>query len=270
MECSALRHHAKADPARLQQVFWNLLSNAHKFTPAGGKITVRTQETDGRLLVEVIDTGIGIAPEILPRIFGAFEQGDSKTARKFGGLGLGLAISKRLVDAHGGRLSAASEGRGTGATFRVELPIVEPLLPSSDRGNASGGEARNLRGLRILLVEDHEGTRQVMGRLLEGLGHLPISAGGVQEALRRAAGGRFDLVIGDLGLPDGSGHELMRELAARYGLTGIALSGFGMEDDVRRSHEAGFAEHLTKPVDVAKLEATIERVAETLVQKSVP
>ncbi len=263
MQLNAPRHYAKADAARLQQVFWNLLSNAVKFTPATGKVTVRTStDDDGRICVLFSDTGRGIEMGALQKIFQPFEQGDAVIPVQFGGLGLGLAISKSILDAHGGDIHAESGGLGRGATFIVTLPTVEAPLPS--RSSAKPARARPAEaGLRILLVDDHADTRHSLQRLLSRRGYLVILAANCQEALMQAGKQDFDLVISDLGLPDGSGHDLMRTLVATHPrLTGIALSGYGMEADVQRSHAAGFAAHLTKPLDFAALEATIDRALE--------
>ena len=275
-ELRAATHFVRADPARLQQVFWNLINNAAKFTPKGGTITVRSRNADNRderspLIVEVSDTGIGIDSDVLPRIFDAFEQGDSSVTRKFGGLGLGLAISSRLIAMHGGQLRAASAGRGRGATFTVELttthpesigatarspePVATELKATIPVLTSNGGT------VRILMVDDHEDTSRAMSRLLGGMGYEVRTAGTVQAALDAADHEPFDLLISDIGLPDGSGLELMRVLMTRNaGVKGIALSGFGMEEDVRRSHEAGFREHLTKPINLQKLQQAIEKL----------
>ncbi|HVR96758.1 MAG TPA: ATP-binding protein [Thermoanaerobaculia bacterium] len=241
-----------ADGSRLTQVFWNLLKNAVKFTPAGGTITVRLRrEDEGWLAAEVTDTGRGIDPAALSRIFDAFEQTDPRITREFGGLGLGLAVSRAIVELHGGKLTAASEGEGTGATFTVRLPVglvprSEEPRPEAAIRNARPGAARPLH---LLLVEDHPDTAEVMAELLREKGHQVTVAGTVSAALAAARAGRtFDVVVSDLGLPDGNGLDLMRELSGRYGLKGIALSGYGMEEDVRRSLEAGFQRHITKPV----------------------
>jgi two-component system CheB/CheR fusion protein len=253
---------AWADPPRLTQVFWNLLSNALKFTPEGGTVTVRSHGPGGEggeIVVEVSDTGIGIEPDVLPRIFGAFEQADRRITRRFGGLGLGLAVSRAIVRLHGGELAAASEGAGRGATFTVRLPAGIPEADLDDTVVLHPGAAapRLDRGLRLLLVEDHADTAEAMADLLRALGHQVTVAGTVAGA-RDAAQQReeLDLVISDLGLPDGSGLELMRELAGQ-GLRGIALSGYGMDEDLRRSREAGFAAHLTKPVSLQTLQEAI-------------
>jgi two-component system CheB/CheR fusion protein len=257
-----------ADPPRLTQVFWNLLKNAIKFTPEGGTITLRARrlpadDGDERIAVEVTDTGIGIDAEELEHIFDAFEQGRRVSTRRMGGLGLGLAISKTIVERHGGRLTVASEGRGRGARFTVEVPLrsgdAAPASPPREKEAAAAPSGP----LRILLIEDHQDTAAALADLLDLMGHRVTVAGSVAQALAAAEreAGELDLVVSDLGLPDGSGHDLMRELVARYGLTGIALSGYGMEEDVRQSREAGFGRHLTKPVTMAALETAIAEAA---------
>ncbi len=256
---AAVEPHVWADPGRLRQVLWNLVKNAVKFTPAGGRIAVRTGNPEtGKIQIEVIDHGIGIEPEVLPHLFNAFEQGDPTVTRSFGGLGLGLAISKALMDQHHGTLTGMSSGRGHGATFTVTLATVVP--PRAEEVTATAG-AGTPRGLRLLLVEDHEPTLEVMAALLEIAGHDVITAQDLRSARAQAASHEIDLVVSDLGLPDGTGFDLMRELRDLYGLKGIAVSGYGMEEDLRRSREAGFLEHLVKPVDVEKLKAALARAA---------
>ncbi|MFL6197087.1 MAG: PAS domain S-box protein [Thermoanaerobaculia bacterium] len=271
-------HRVWGDAPRLTQVFWNLLSNAVKFTPPGGTVSVRSSIEPRpfgarELAVEVRDTGIGIEPDVLPRIFDAFEQTGRRITRKFGGLGLGLAVSRAIVDLHGGRLTVESPGPGMGSTFTVRLPlggIQEDLEETGiwfDR-RALPRTAAPGRPLRILLVEDHADTAEAMAELLRLMGHEVTVAGSVGAALAAAegvldGGGRpgLDLVVSDLGLPDGTGQDLMRELSGRWKLKGIAVSGFGMEEDIRRSYQAGFARHLTKPVDLESLRAAIQQVA---------
>lgn len=255
------------DPARLQQVFWNLIKNAVKFTPANGQVSIRCHgEQTGsgqQLAVSVRDTGVGISQPLLSRIFDAFEQGDRNMARRFGGLGLGLAISKALVEMHGGTIVAQSAGRDKGAAFTVRLPAgvhargapSRPALPSAEAPDAD----RTV--LHVLLVEDHVDSARVLVRLLRRFGYKVTHAKDMAAALRIARRGRFDLLISDLGLPDGSGHDLMRQLAADAPIKGIALSGYGMEADIACSREAGFLEHLTKPVTIEQLQAAIERVS---------
>jgi signal transduction histidine kinase len=261
-------HRIWGDAPRLTQVFWNLLNNAVKFTPEGATITVRSRrEAPGRFLVEVTDTGVGIDREVLPRIFDAFEQGEESVTRRYGGLGLGLAITRTIVELHGGSISVCSAGREQGTTFSVHLPVgprrVESEEPAAvdPLGTGSPAAGRAPVHLRILLVEDHSDTASALADLLRVQGHQVRVAGTVAQALDLAAKGGFDLVVSDLGLPDGSGQDLMRELSRRHNLRGIALSGYGMEEDVRRSREAGFEQHLTKPVNLQALEAAIQQVA---------
>ena len=249
-----------ADPARLQQVLWNVLKNAIKFTPENGTIRVTTRHLGGRCEVRVQDSGMGIAPEVLPLIFDAFEQGHAHVTRQFGGLGLGLAICRALVDLHGGAIRAESEGPGQGATFIIELPdAIGPAAAKSPGGApaATGGS----RPLRLLVVEDHADTARVLTRHLSRAGFAVITAGDVASATATAEREPFDLLISDLGLPDGSGCEIMRHIRAHRPVPGIAMSGFGMEEDIQRSREAGFAEHLVKPIEVPQLLAAIRRVA---------
>ncbi|HTQ78493.1 MAG TPA: ATP-binding protein, partial [Thermoanaerobaculia bacterium] len=253
--------------SRLTQVFWNLLSNALKFTPEPGEIALRSREEGSAaarfLVVEVVDSGIGIEREVLSQIFDAFTQGSSGVSRRYGGLGLGLAISRAIVEQHGGQLLAASRGRGQGAVFTVRLPALGQ--PQAAPGPAAaavplGSPAVKDRPRRILLVEDHADTSEAMAALLCLLGHEVTVADSVAAALAAAAAGGIDLVLSDLGLPDGHGHDLMRELASRHGLPGIALSGYGTEDDIAKSRASGFAAHLTKPIALEALKAAIRQV----------
>jgi two-component system, chemotaxis family, CheB/CheR fusion protein len=247
-----------ADIGRLQQVFWNLLNNAIKFTPHGGRLGVRCRPHDAHVVAEVQDSGIGIEAEAMPRIFDAFEQAERSTTRRFGGLGLGLAISKTLVEMHGGTIDAYSEGHGKGATFRVLLPLTAPA-GHPDMPAPGVPVVRAVRPLRILLVEDHGVTAKMIQMVLAEAGHTVEAAGDVATGLELAEMHAFDLLVSDLGLPDGSGHDLMRQLRLRgHKFPGIALSGYGQEEDIQRSREAGFAAHLTKP---ASREAVVEAIA---------
>ena len=263
-----------ADAPRLTQVFWNLLKNALKFSPDGGAIRVKAcrDEGTGQLVVEVADRGIGIEPERLPRIFDAFEQGQRQITRQFGGLGLGLAISKAIIDLHGGRITAASEGPGQGTSFTVRLPVgaarlqTAPVLPRPESRTAAPRGAD--RPLHILLVEDHPDTAEAMADLLGAVGHRVTVANNAAEALTAAETAQkanskegIDLVISDVGLPDVSGLELMSQLKRRFRLRGIALSGYGMDEDIQRSRQAGFERHLTKPVNLQILRDAIRQVA---------
>jgi PAS domain S-box-containing protein len=262
VDLRAARHMVRADSARLQQIFWNLVKNAVKFTQPKGAITIRSNNDEkGNLLVEVVDSGIGIDPEVLPRIFDAFEQGEQNITRRFGGLGLGLAISKALIDMHHGHLTAESGGSGMGSTFTVELATAEPATAPPPGEQIAAPEESAPPPTRILLVDDHADTSKVMKVLLERRGYSVTTAADVASALEAATTQKFDLLISDIGLPDGSGHDLMRMLVERgIRLKAIALSGFGMEEDIRRSREVGFIEHLTKPVNFGKLHEMIERL----------
>jgi CheY-like chemotaxis protein len=211
------------------------------------------------VVIEVRDTGVGIDPERLPRIFDAFEQGGREVTRMFGGLGLGLAIGKGLIELHGGTLTAASDGRDRGALFTLRLPSAAVASAEPASGAAPDQEAGPRSGRRILLVEDHADTLAAMAQLLEMFGYTVRTADSVASALQVAEGERIDVVVSDIGLPDGSGLDLMRQLLARRPVWGIALSGFGMEEDLRKSREAGFEEHLTKPVDLALLQQALAR-----------
>ena len=269
VDLAAGHHHVNGDSARLQQVLWNLLKNAAKFTPVGGTVTVRTRnEADpaagsDRLVVEVADTGIGIEPDILPTIFDPFQQGETTITRKFGGLGLGLAICKGIVEAHGGTIAAVSGGRGQGTTFRVELKTMPDPdgEPGVSRAAVVPSAPSSPSCLTILVVEDEPATLRLMARLLRGLGHQVTTADTVAGALEAERGQDFGLIISDIGLTDGSGLELMRRITARRGaVPAIALTGYGMEDDIQRSRAAGFTTHMTKPIDFTKLEAMIRQV----------
>ena len=259
---NAREHHSWADPARLQQVFWNLVKNSAKFTPEGGRIEITTSNNEAhQIVVEIRDNGIGIDPTLLPRIFDAFVQGGNITAR-YGGLGLGLAICKRVIDLHAGTLTAHSEGKGRGAAFTVTLKAMETSLLEGPVLFLES-ETVHPKHVEILLVEDHEDTARVLGRILRNAGFEVTHAGTMAEARTRAASNRFDLLISDLGLPDGSGLDLMKALRDSHGLKGIALSGFGTDEDIAASAAAGFAAHLTKPVDWDRLRAEIERLIPT-------
>jgi PAS domain S-box-containing protein len=264
VEMSARRSGLRGDPARLQQLFWNLLRNAIKFTPVNGRIAIRTRdETDGRLRVEVSDTGVGIEPEAIEAIFRPFEQAGKEGDHRFGGLGLGLAIARAIVDLHGGVIQAESQGPGKGATFVVELPrVADQATGVAEQPEDTGMEAVQERApaLRLLLVEDHEPTLAVLKRLLVRAGHQVVTAGSVAAARAAAESGQFDVVISDLGLSDGTGIEVMGQLRALDPrLRGIALSGYGMEEDLKRSLDAGFSAHLVKPVDFEQLQRALRK-----------
>jgi PAS domain S-box-containing protein len=256
----AAEHHCWADAARLQQVFWNLIKNATKFTPAGGAIEIRTHnDANHQIVIEISDTGVGIEPELQPRIFDAFEQGGPAITSQYGGLGLGLAVSKRVIDLHQGKISVFSAGLDQGATFTVVLRAMETSLLEGPAYLVSD-DSRKLSPARILLVEDHTDTATVLRRMLEKSGYHVGQTNSVAGAEKLLAGESFDLLISDLGLPDGSGLDLMRRLGKKHGLAGIALSGYGMDEDRAASIAAGFVEHFTKPVDSDRLRSAIDRL----------
>jgi signal transduction histidine kinase/ActR/RegA family two-component response regulator len=291
-EITATETHVFADSSRLTQVFWNLLQNACKFTPEGGAINVRvyneyrriatnqpapSQTADGslaELIVQIRDTGMGIRAETLPRIFNAFEQGARSRNRVFGGLGLGLSISRAIMEMHGGSITASSEGKDKGATFTIRLHTVKPVITGHpERPPAVSPEQIPTRPMCVLVVEDHLDTAEQFARLLRRSGHEVICARSIREAQKYAmmtpAADRacaFDILISDLDLPDGSGRDLMRNLGKRYPIRGIAISGHGMKEDVESSIAAGFSDHITKPVDWQELKTAMQKIAEEILQ----
>jgi signal transduction histidine kinase len=259
----AVRTYVEGDPARLQQVFWNLIKNSVKFTPEKGRISIETvNPAPDKIEVRVIDTGIGIAPETIDKIFDAFEQGQSDITRRFGGLGLGLTISKTLIDAHGGQIRVQSSGKNEGAVFTVELDTIESPIERDGHGEDQPTDRKPDAAVtshrRVLLVDDHYDTCLGMKRMLERRGYEITVAHSAEQAVEKVREQEFDLLISDIGLPDRSGYELMREVRLNKRLPGIALSGFGSEQDVNQAREAGFAEHLTKPINFERLEKTIQ------------
>jgi CheY-like chemotaxis protein len=193
---------------------------------------------------------------VLPHIFNAFEQGSPEVARKFGGLGLGMAIAKALVDMHGGTITARSDGQGKGATFTVQLWTCS-CKQATGLQTKKPPKSERRKGGRILLVEDHPDTGILLHRLLTSFGYDVQLVTNMASALHAAESDRFDVVVSDIGLPDGTGLDLMKQLNAKRPIKGIAVSGWGMSDDIRRSIEAGFIAHLTKPVDVDSLEKVL-------------
>ncbi len=261
-DLSASEHFVEADPARLQQIIWNLIKNATKFTPPGGSIAVRSRnaqpsrpDSRPRLVIEVADDGAGIEAEDLTRIFEPFEQVEVSSHHR-SGLGLGLAIGRSLAEAHGGRLTAASPGPGRGSSFLLELPtITRPSALKPPTGSAPLPQGRS-PGLRILVVEDNKDALKYIAMVLGARGHTVTLAERLSEALLAADEQALDLLISDVELPDGTGLELMQHLRGR-GLPAIAMSGYGSEEDVRASLAAGFIEHLTKPIDLTRLIAAV-------------
>ena len=262
IELDAPRHFVDGDASRLQQIFWNLIKNAVKFTPVGGRIAIETRSAEAsRLTVEFRDTGVGIDPRPLLHLFEPFFQVQHALKQRAGGLGLGLAICKAITEAHGGTLTAASAGLGKGATFCVELATVaEPSAKLLSGPAADASTPARREDLRLLLVEDHDDTRKVLARLLNRRGYKVEAARNAQEARSLSSERTFDLIISDIALPDASGCDLLKELGTKHKLRGIAMSGFGSDADVAQSRAAGFLEHLIKPIDATALDAAIQRV----------
>jgi len=257
-DLKAEEYHILADCIRLQQVFWNLINNAVKFTPQGGQITIRSfNDRAGRFHFEITDTGIGIEPQRLASLFQPFEQADPSVSRLFGGLGLGLAISKRLVDLHHGRIEAESRGRSFGATFKVTLDTLPDGSEAIGANHRNGGKTS--KPLRILLVEDHQDTRRTLSRLLTHFGHNVVTADNVEVAMAIMGSDNIDVVLCDIGLPDGSGYEVAAQARAKGHIKAIALTGFGTEQDVQRSKEAGFDFHLVKPINFQELQTVLDK-----------
>jgi CheY-like chemotaxis protein len=254
------------DPARLQQVVWNLLSNAIKFTPKGGRVQVVLERVNSHLELSVSDTGIGIPPDFLPHVFDRFSQQDSSTSRSYGGLGLGLAISKQLAELHGGTLRAKSAGEGQGATFILNLPLglTHPEDEESDRFHPihlSSTEAQallpGLAGVRVLVVDDEMDARDLVQRVLEERGATVTTAASGDEALRILHTSEPDVLLSDIGMPGMDGYQLMRRIRAneRKGrhVAAIALTAFARAEDRKKSILAGYQSHISKPFDIAEL-----------------
>ena len=259
VQLDAEEHHVWADSVRIQQVFWNLINNAVKFTPPGGKIDIRSSNDDyGRFQLQITDNGIGIEVERQASLFKPFEQADPSVSRQFGGLGLGLAISKHLVDLHRGAINVQSRGRSYGATFKVILDAVANHVEKSDVD--SQAPKKPGKSLRILLVEDHRDTRHALSRLLTHFGHQISVADNTQRALETMASQKFDVVLCDIGLPDGSGYEVVSQAKQKHPVKAVAITGFGTDEDVRRGKEAGFDFHLVKPIDFHELRTVLDQV----------
>ena len=258
LDLDAAQHCVLADPVRLHQVFWNIINNAVKFTPTNGRIFIRSQNSaGGDFVLEVRDTGVGFEPNAVNSIFDAFEQGDRSVTREFGGLGLGLTITKSLVDAHHGRIEAFSKGHNAGASFKLTLQTVAAEIGAVTTAPEPPSPKTSLR---VLVVDDHDDTRRVVSNLLAVKGHEVFSAVNVAGALEILNRESIDVLLSDIGLPDGTGCDLMQRAKALQPLTGIALSGFGMAEDIERAFESGFAHHMIKPVSFEQLESILHRM----------
>jgi CheY-like chemotaxis protein len=255
------------DPERLQQVVWNLLSNAIKFTPKGGKVQVRLERINSHIEIAVSDTGIGIKPEFLPHVFERFRQADQKTTRRHGGLGLGLAIVRHLVELHGGTVEADSTGEGQGTTFVVKLPIVSVYQKDNLAGRVHPAARdtlptyecpERLEGLKVLVVDDETDTRELLRVGVGQCGAEVVTAGSAQEALEVIAEESPDLLISDIGMPGEDGYELIRKVRALpvgrgRKIPAIALTAYARTEDRMRALRAGYQSHIAKPVELAEL-----------------
>ncbi len=261
------------DAARLQQVVWNLLSNAIKFTPRGGSVQVRLERVNSHIEIAVADTGAGIPPKFLPYVFDRFRQADQTTTRHYGGLGLGLAIVRHLIELHGGTVYAESLGEGQGATFTAKLPVrpiynsgssspVERVHPVPREMLSSFGGPERLDGVRVLVVDDETDAREMIRIGLGQCGAEVTTAASVQEALEALKAARPEIMISDIGMPDEDGYELIkrvRALAAEDGgrVPAIALTAYARTEDRLRALRAGYQMHVTKPVDLPELVAVM-------------
>ena len=260
LDLRASRHHAYVDPARLQQVILNVLKNATKFTPEGGTIEVRSANENGNVLVSVKDSGVGMTEEMQSRLFRPFEQGTDEIVKRYGGLGLGMAISKALMEAQGGSIMAASDGPGHGSTFSIDVPTIEPQQMNLGQILDAAATPVANRAYTILLVEDHIDTARALSRLLERGGHAVTMTHSVADAVTALESQPFDLMLSDIGLPDGTGIELIQQVRTMSDLPAVALTGFGMEDDIVNCKKAGFDDHLTKPINFQKLDFIIQQL----------
>jgi signal transduction histidine kinase/CheY-like chemotaxis protein len=258
------RMEVDADPTRLAQVFWNLLSNAAKFTPSGGRVSLTVEHHESDVVVSVKDTGIGISVEQLPRIFDMFSQGDGAEERAEEGLGIGLCLARGLIDLHGGQIEARSEGPGRGSEFIVRVPLARAAaeadaasasangLADTDTLSPSPSHSRKTAGARVLVVEDNPDSADVLELMLRMAGHETKSARDGPHALTIADTFRPAVVVLDIGLPGMSGYEVARQIRKRSWAEGVllvAVTGWGQAEDQRRAMDAGFDFHLTKPVD---------------------
>ena len=264
------------DADRLQQVFWNLLTNAIKFTPRGGHVAVAVRRADSHAEVVVSDSGVGIRPDFLPYAFDRFRQSDASASRRHGGLGLGLSLVKQLVELHGGTVRAESAGEGRGATFVVALPLPEGTLPDEPAeaprpkraaaASAAMPRCDDLRGVRVLVVDDEPDALGLVRRLLEDCGAVVAAAASAEEALQIVRRQRPDVLVSDVGMPDGDGYELIRRVRQLSPAEGgdtpaAALTAYAHPEDVRRALAAGFQSHVPKPVEAAALVAAVARLA---------
>ncbi|WP_180277654.1 PAS domain S-box protein [Nostoc sp. 'Peltigera malacea cyanobiont' DB3992] len=256
-QTSNFKFLVRGDSSRLQQVIWNLVSNAIKFTPQGGEIEISLESVASQVQLRVSDTGKGISPDFLPFVFDYFRQADGATTRKFGGLGLGLAIVRHIVELHGGTVKAESLGEEQGATFTVMLPLIEVDLNSHQIASQTD-DLPNFKGLKVLLVDDERDTRELIAFILEQSGAVVIQAASAMEALQIMPQFQPNLLLSDIGMPEVDGYMLIRQIRAMSPELGgkipaIALTAYAGEVDYQQAIAAGFGQHITKPVEPAKL-----------------
>lgn len=261
----------EGDSNRLQQVFWNLLSNSIKFTPKGGWVEVIVEQSDSLLEIRISDSGLGISAEFMPYVFDRFRQGDASLTRQYGGLGLGLAIVKQLVELHGGTVRAESAGTGKGSSFIVNLPLSPAneadTAPSLSQHLPCADETLSLAGLKVLVIDDEPDAREVVRRMLDQAGISVLTAAGAAEGLMLLKAEKPDLIISDISMPDEDGYRFIievRRLPAKDGgaTPAIALTAFAHVDDRTQAIKAGYQHHLSKPVDAGELIATIDQLVE--------
>jgi CheY-like chemotaxis protein len=252
------------DPNRLQQVVWNLLSNAIKFTLPGGRVQISLKNQGSQAQIQVSDTGKGISPEFLPHVFDYFRQADASTTRSQGGLGLGLAIVRHLVELHGGTVRAESAGVGQGATFTVKLPLMNDRV-ESDRQPESFNNAPDLAGVRVLVVEDDTDSRDLITFVLEQYGAQAIAVASTAQALLTLEKLKPDILVSDIGMPQEDGYALIRKVRARESnpadpIPAVALTAYAREEDYKRAIDAGFQRHIPKPVEPNELVAAVAQL----------
>jgi signal transduction histidine kinase/CheY-like chemotaxis protein len=281
VSCPADLGPVEGDADRLQQVFWNLLSNAVKFTPVGGRVSVRAAREDGWARLEVEDTGAGVEEEFLPHMFERFRQADSSSTRRHGGLGLGLAIVRHLVELHGGMVEAASPGPGKGATFTVRLPArvprapaeaPAPAAPAADEEAAAGAAEIRLDGVRVLVVEDEPDTLDLVATILRRRGATVTAVSTSREAMDAVVQARPDVILSDIGLPGEDGLALIqaiRKLPEAQGgrLPAAALTAYAREQDRVQALGAGYQAHVAKPIRPDDLVRIVAGLAEPLVRR---
>jgi len=271
-EPGSLPLEVRADPGRLQQVLWNLLANAVKFTPSGGSVQVLLGRDGNDAVIRVTDSGIGIAPDFLPYVFDRFRQQDASISRQHGGLGLGLSIARQLVELHGGTIAVDSAGAHTGTTFTVRLPLARPSAVTAPgtgvrpAAQAGADDLADLSGVRVLVIDDAPDTLDVLEQILSYSGAATTTAPGAGAALAMLEREVPDVIVSDVGMPEVDGFELMRRIrrrAATADVPAIALTAFTRQDDRAKALQAGFTDYLAKPVEPAALAAAIKRVVAT-------